>query len=283
MEIKKVGVVGCGLMGSGIVQASATAGFDVVVREVNEDFLGKGLGKIDKQFTRAVDKGKMTADEKAIVMGRIQGTTNLEELNGCDLVIEAVTENLELKQELWRTLDAVCPPHTLFSSNTSSIPMRLQAQVTSRPDRFVGLHFFNPVPVMKLVEVIRAETTSDETYQAAMDFSRKLGKVPVTCVDTVGFIVNRLLTPYLLDSMRALEAGIATAEDIDTGMKLGCGYPMGPLALIDFVGLDTILAISEIMYAEFKLPQYQAPELLRKLVAEGKLGRKTGEGIYKYE
>jgi 3-hydroxybutyryl-CoA dehydrogenase len=282
MEIKKVGVIGCGLMGSGIVHTSASAGFEVVVREVNHDFLDRGLGKIAAQMEKAVAKGKMEAQAMEDILSRITGTTELEELQDCDLIIEAVTENVELKQDIWRTLDACCSPETIFSSNTSSIPMRIQAEVTHRPDRFVGLHFFNPVPVMKLVEVIRADTTSDGTYQAAMAFSRAVGKIPVTCKDTVGFIVNRLLIPYLLDAMRALEAGIATAEDIDTGMKLGCGHPMGPLTLLDFVGLDTTLAISEIMYAEFALPQYQAPQLLRDLVAAGKLGRKSGAGIYEY-
>ena len=282
MKMKRIGVVGCGLMGSGIVQASAVAGYEVVVREVNEDFLSKGLGSIEKQLSKAVAKGRMEDAEKTAIVGRITGTTELAGLSGCDLIIEAVTESVELKQELWKTLDGLCPQQTVFSSNTSSIPMRIQAEVTSRPDRFVGLHFFNPVPVMKLVEVIRADTTSDETYQAAMAYAESLGNVPVTCKDTVGFIVNRLLIPYLLDAMRALEAGIATAEDIDTGMKLGCGHPMGPLTLLDFVGLDTTLSIARIMYDEWKLPQYEAPELLKKLVKEGKLGRKTGEGIYNY-
>ncbi len=282
MEIKTVGVIGCGLMGSGIAQMSAVAGYEVVIREINDEYLAGGLGNITKLLERAVSKGKMEADERDTILARISGTTDLAELADCDLIIEAVTENVELKQETWKALDALCPPTTIFASNTSSIPMHLQAMVTNRQDQFVGLHFFNPVPVMKLVEVIRAETTSDATYQAAMAFAETCGKVPVTCVDTVGFIVNRLLTPYLLDAVRALEAGIATAEDIDTGMKLGCGHPMGPLQLLDFVGLDTLLAIADIMYEDFKLPQYQAPEMLRRLVAEGKFGRKSGAGIYTY-
>lgn len=282
MEIKTVGVIGCGLMGSGIAQVSATAGYEVVIREINETYLANGLGKISSQLDKAVAKGRMEAGEREQILARISGTTELAGLTECDLIIEAVTENVELKQETWKALDSICAEGTIFASNTSSIPMQLQAMVTNRPERFVGLHFFNPVPVMKLVEVIRAATTSAATYEAAMDFARSCRKVPVTCVDTVGFIVNRLLTPYLLDAMRALEAGIATAEDIDTGMKLGCGYPMGPLELLDFVGLDTVLAIAEIMYEEFKLPQYEAPQLLRRLVKEGKTGRKSGAGIYTY-
>jgi 3-hydroxybutyryl-CoA dehydrogenase len=282
MGIRKVGVVGCGLMGSGIVQTAAQCGFEVKVREINDELLARGLSKIEGVLAGAVKKEKMTAAEKDAVMSRISGTTRVEDLADCHLVIEAVNENVELKQDLWRRLDPLCPATTIFASNTSSIPIRVQAQVTARPDRFVGLHFFNPVPVMKLVEVIRAETTSEATYQAAMEFSKALGKTPVTCIDTAGFIVNRLLVPYLFDAVRALEAGIATAEDIDTGMKLGCGHPMGPLALLDFVGLDTALAISHILFDAFGFPHYKAPKLLEKLVAEGKLGRKSGEGIYKY-
>ncbi len=282
MEIKSVGVIGCGLMGSGIVQMSAISGFDVIVREISEQYLATGLGKISSQLEKAVAKGRMDSAKQEEILARISGTTDLADLAECDLIIEAVTENVELKQETWKTLDAICPANTIFASNTSSIPMHIQAVVTNRQDRFVGLHFFNPVPVMKLVEVIRAATTSDDTYEAAMQFARSCRKVPVSCIDTVGFIVNRLLTPYLLDAIRALEAGIATAEDIDTGMKLGCGHPMGPLELLDFVGLDTVLAIAEIMYEEFKLPQYEAPEMLRRLVKEGKTGRKSGTGIYTY-
>jgi len=283
MGISKVGVIGCGLMGSGIVQNCAQSGFEVVVREVNDQFLTAGLGKIDKQLNRAVSKGKITEEGKDEIMSRITGTTALDDLEDCDIIIEAVTEDIELKQELWRTLDGLCPSHTVFASNTSSIPISTQAEVTDRPDRFVGLHFFNPVPVMKLVEVIRADSTSEETYQTAVEFSGMLGKKVVTCVDTAGFIVNRLLVPYLVSAVGALEAGIATPEDIDTGMVLGCGHPMGPLTLLDFVGLDTALAICNIMYDAFKLPQFVPPELLKRLVAEGRLGRKSGEGIYKYQ
>ena len=216
------------------------------------------------------------------IMARITGTVDVADLADCDIVIEAVTENLELKQELWAALDKLCPSHTIFASNTSSILISLQAEVTDRKDRFIGMHFFNPVPVMKLVEIIRSDETSDETYDIVMSFAGVLGKDAVTCKDTYGFIVNRLLVPYLLDAVKALEAGIASKEDIDTGMRLGCGHPMGPLTLVDFVGLDTALYIANIMYDAFKEPHYQAPELLRKMVAEGKLGRKAGEGFYSY-
>ncbi len=282
MEIKKVGVVGCGLMGSGIVQVSAVSGHEVVVREINDEFLGKGLGKIGKQLSKAVAKEKMTQEQMDDIMSRISGTTDVADLADCDIVIEAVTENLELKQELWATLDKLCPEHTIFASNTSSILMSLQAEVTERKDRFVGMHFFNPVPVMKLVEIIRSDDTSDQTYDTVMAFAGVLGKDAVTCQDTYGFIVNRLLVPYLLDAVRALEAGIASKEDIDTGMRLGCGHPMGPLTLVDFVGLDTALYIANIMHDAFKLPQYEAPALLKQMVSEGKLGRKAGEGFYSY-
>ena len=282
MEIKKVGVVGCGLMGSGIVQISAVSGHEVVVREINDEFLEKGLGKIGKQLSKAVAKEKMTREQMDEIMARISGTTDVADLADCDIVIEAVTENLQLKQELWAALDKLCPSTTIFASNTSSILISLQAEVTERKDRFIGMHFFNPVPVMKLVEIIRSDETSDDTYDTVMAFAEVLGKDAVTCKDTYGFIVNRLLVPYLLDAVKALEAGIASKEDIDTGMRLGCGHPMGPLTLVDFVGLDTALYIANIMYDAFKEPHYQAPELLRKMVAEGKLGRKAGEGFYSY-
>ncbi len=282
MEIKKVGVLGCGLMGSGIVETAARAGFAVVVREINDEFLQGGLGRITKNLGRAVKKGKMAQADMDAILGRIEGTTDLAPLADADLIIEAVIENLELKQGLWKELDGICPAHTLFASNTSSLKIGVQAEVTDRKDRFVGLHFFNPVPVMKLVEVIRTTDTSDATHETAMNFSRALGKDPITCIDTTGFVVNRLLIPYLLDAIRALEGGIASREDIDKGMILGCGHPMGPLTLLDFVGLDTTLYISGIMYDEFGLPQYQAPELLKTMVEAGKFGRKSGEGFYQY-
>ena len=282
MEIKKIGVLGCGLMGAGIVETAARAGFEVVVREINDELLSGGIGRIRSNLGRAVKKGKMAQYAMDAILERIQGTTALEPLAETDLVIEAVVENLALKQGLWTELDRLCPAHTIFASNTSSLKIGIQAEVTERRERFVGLHFFNPVPVMKLVEVIRTEETSDATHAAVMDFSRALGKDPITCIDTTGFVVNRLLIPYMLDAIRALELGIASREDIDKGMILGCGHPMGPLTLLDFVGLDTTLYIAGIMSDEFGTPQYEAPELLKEMVAAGKLGRKSGEGFYPY-
>jgi len=282
MEIKTVGVLGCGLMGAGIVETAARAGFRVHAREINDELLERGLGRIRKNLGRAVRKGRMNQEEMDAVMGRIRGTTELAPFAEADLVIEAVVEDLELKQGLWRELDGLCPAETIFASNTSSLKIGLQAEATDRRDRFVGLHFFNPVPVMKLVEVIRTPETSDATHAAAMGFSRALGKDPITCADTTGFVVNRLLIPYLLDAIRALEKGIATREDIDKGMILGCAHPMGPLTLLDFVGLDTVLYIAGIMSDEFGEPQYQASALLKTMVAEGRLGRKSGEGFYSY-
>ena len=282
MEIKKIGVLGCGLMGAGIVETAARAGFEVVVREINDELLSGGIGRIRSNLGRAVKKGKMAQYAMDAILERIQGTTALEPLAETDLVIEAVVENLALKQGLWTELDRLCPAHTIFASNTSSLKIGIQAEVTERRERFVGLHFFNPVPVMKLVEVIRTTETSDATHAAVMDFSRALGKDPITCIDTTGFVVNRLLIPYMLDAIRALELGIASQEDIDKGMILGCGHPMGPLTLLDFVGLDTTLYIAGIMSDEFGTPQYEAPELLKEMVAAGKLGRKSGEGFYPY-
>lgn len=282
MEIRKVGVLGCGLMGSGIVQTLAVAGVEVIVREVTDAFLDSGLGKINKQLGKAVAKGKMTQEQVDEVMERITGTLSLEDFADCDAVIEAVTEDLGLKQELWAALDGICKPDTIFASNTSSILISKQAAATARASRFIGMHFFNPVPVMKLVELIRTDDTSEETYESILALSETMGKTPVTCRDTYGFIVNRLLVPYLLDAIRALEAGIATKEDIDLGMKLGCAHPMGPLTLLDFVGLDTALYIANIMYDAFKLEHYKAPELLKQMVADGRLGAKSGEGFYKH-
>jgi len=282
MGIKKVGVLGCGLMGAGIEETAARAGFQVVVREISDEFLAGGIGRIAKNLGRAVKKGRMSQEEMDTILARIEGTTELAPFAGADLVIEAVMENLELKQGLWKELDGLCPAHTIFASNTSSLKISVQAEVTDRKDRFVGLHFFNPVPVMKLVEVIRTDETSDATHEAAMAFSRDLGKDPITCIDSTGFVVNRLLIPYLLDAIRALEKGIASREDIDKGMILGCGHPMGPLSLLDFVGLDTTLYIAGIMSDEFGEPQYKAPDLLKTMVAAGKLGRKSGEGFYSY-
>lgn len=282
MEVKRVGVVGCGLMGSGVSQVSALTGYETMVREPSDELLGKGLAKIQKYLDKSIAKGKATPEQKELVNKNLRGTTKLEELKNSDLIIEAVVEDIKVKNEVFKDLDRLCPKHAVFASNTSSLNILDMAKATNRPDRFVGLHFFNPVPVMKLVEVVRTPSTSDEAFETAMDFVRSLGKTPVACKDTTGFVVNRLLIPYLLDAIRALEAGIASPEDIDNGMMLGCGYPMGPLTLLDFVGLDTTLYIANIMWEEFKQPHYAPPELLKKMVEEGKLGKKSGKGFYDY-
>src|ERR687883_628330 len=259
MEIKKVGVLGCGLMGSGIAQTCATAGLDVVVREV-------------------------TADEQQEIRGRLRGTTCLEDLADCDLIIEAIIENLELKRETYQQLDGLCKPETIFASNTSSLSITemMTATKPERQRRFIGLHFFNPVPLMKLVEVVRTILTDAEVYEQAIEFGKRLGKVPVRADDRSGFIVNRLLVPYLLDAIRALEEGVGSIVDIDNGMKLGCGHPMGPLTLLDFVGLDTTYYIAEIMFDEFKEKRFAPPPLLKRMVKAGLYGRKTGRGFYDY-
>jgi len=282
MAIKTVGVVGCGLMGSGIAQVCAEAGYDVVVREVDEGALKKGLGKIESFLARGVEKGKVKPERKDEVMGRLKGTTNLADLAKCDFVIEVVVENIEAKRQVFQALDAACGPHAIFASNTSSLSITEMAATTKRADRFVGLHFFNPVPLMKLVEVVRSPLTSPEAFEQAVAFATSLGKTPVRAGDKTGFIVNRLLVPYLLDAIRALEEGVGSTADIDEGMKLGCGHPMGPLTLLDFVGLDTTYYIANIMFDEFKDPMFAAPTLLKRMVLAGKLGRKSGEGFYKY-
>ena len=282
MDIKKVGVVGCGLMGSGIAQISAQAGLDVVVREVDDAACAKGQGKIDKFLGKAVEKGKLSEDDKAAIMGRMTFTTQLSDFADCDLVVEAIIENLDIKRELFAELDGICPEHTIFATNTSSLAVGDMASATKRPQNFVGLHFFNPVPLMKLVEVVKTLATSDEVFAASCAFGEKVGKVVVKAKDSPGFVVNLLLVPYLLDAIRALESGVATKEDIDNGMKLGCGHPMGPLTLLDFVGLDTTLYIADIMFHEFKEFRYSAPPMLRRLVAAGRHGRKSGAGFYDY-
>jgi 3-hydroxybutyryl-CoA dehydrogenase len=282
-EIKTVGVLGAGLMGHGIAQVAAQAGYDVVLREVDDERLAKGVGKIEKQLARAVEKGKLEQADADAVRGRIAGTTDYGELADCDLVIEAITEDLGLKLEMWRALDPIVKPEAWLATNTSSLAVVDQAAATSRPDRFLGLHFFNPAQVMPLVEVIRAVTTSEEAFQAGLDFGARLGKKTVQTRDSAGFIVNRLLVPYLLDAVRAYENGLGTLEDIDKGMKLGCGYPMGPFTLLDFVGLDTTYYIANIMFEEFREPAYAAPPLLKRMVLAGRLGRKSGQGFYKYE
>ena len=281
-SIKTVGVIGAGIMGSGIAQTVAHGGYVVVVREAEQRLLDKGRQAIDGRLQRAVEKGRMTVEEKATLLGRIRWTLALEDLREADLIIEAITEDLPLKQELFRTLDRLCPPTTIFVSNTSSISIMSLAFVTGRADRFAGLHFFNPVPLMKLVEVVRSIRTSGETFRIVSDFATSLGKEPVAAKDHCGFIVNRLLVPYLLDAIRALEAGVASAVDIDKAMRLGCNHPMGPLELADFVGLDTTYAIANIMFEEYREPRYAPPPLLKKMVIAGYHGRKSDRGFYDY-
>ena len=282
MAIETVGVVGCGLMGAGIAQVCAQSGYRTLVREVDEAILASGLGRIDKFLDAGVKKGKVTPEARDETRGRLTGTTRIADLAPCDLVIEAVVENLDAKREVFGALESAVGEKTIFVSNTSSLCVTEIASATRRPDRVGGLHFFNPVPIMKLVEVIRALTTSDETYQVVFAFAQSLGKEPITAPDRPGFIVNRLLVPYLLDAVRAYERGLGTLEDIDRGMTLGCGYPMGPFTLLDFVGLDTTYYIAGIMFEEFKEPAYAPPPLLKRMVLAGRLGRKSGQGFYTY-
>jgi 3-hydroxybutyryl-CoA dehydrogenase len=282
MPIRAVGVVGCGLMGSGIAQVAAQAGHSVVVREVNEQLVEKGLQSIGKNMERLVTKGTLSAADRDAAKARIRGTTKLEDLKECDIVIEAIIEQLPAQTELYVALDKICPPNTIFASNTSSVSITEMAVVTQRTPRFVGLHFFNPVPVMKLVEVIRTIATDPKIFDEVVAFAKGLGKTPVRTSDNTGFIVNRLLVPYLLDAVRVLEQGIASIEDIDNSMKLGCGYPMGPLTLLDFVGIDTTYYIANIMFEEFKEPRFSAPPLLKRMVLAGWNGRKAGRGFYDY-
>jgi 3-hydroxybutyryl-CoA dehydrogenase len=282
MAIQKVGVVGCGLMGSGIAQVVAAAGFSTIVREVNSEIVEKGLKSIDRNLARLVEKGTIDEGKKGEIRGRLQGTTVLEDLKGCDLVIEAIIEQLPVKRELFSALDAICPPSAIFASNTSSLTITEIATSTQRPDRFVGLHFFNPVPVMKLVEVVRTIATDPTVYEEMIAFGAKLGKTPVRAHDSTGFIVNRLLVPYLLDAIRALEEGVGSIEDIDNSMKLGCGHPMGPLTLLDFVGLDTTYYIANIMFDEFHERRFASPPLLKRMVLAGWNGKKSGRGFYDY-
>jgi len=277
-----VGVIGCGLMGAGIAQVAATAGFDVVVREVDDALLKKGLGALDASLARAVEKGKLAADARDQARRRLRGTTALADLAGCDVVVEAIVENLEAKRALFRELDRIVKPGALLASNTSSLSVTEMAAATSRPERFVGLHFFNPVPLMPLVEIVRGLRTGEPAVVEARAFAAALGKKAIVAPDAPGFIVNRLLIPYLLEAIRAFEAGLASREDIDEGMRLGCGHPMGPLTLLDFVGLDTTLWIAEIMFREFGDPRFAAPPLLRRMVAAGHLGKKSGRGFYEY-
>jgi len=282
MDMRKVGVLGCGLMGSGIAQVTATAGFDVTVLEVEQKFIDKGFAGIEKSLGKFAEKGTITPQQKDEIRGRLKGTTNAQDLRDCDLVIEAIIENVEEKKKMYAAIDAVLRKDAIFASNTSSISITELMAATKRPERFVGLHFFNPVPLMKLVEVVRTIATANDVYEAVFDFAKKLGKVPVRTSDKTGFIVNRLLVPYLLDAIRAYEEGVGSIPDIDQAMKLGCGYPMGPFTLLDFVGLDTTYYITHVMYDEFKERRFASPPLLKRLVMAGWYGRKTGKGFYDY-
>ncbi len=282
MPIQKVGVVGCGLMGSGIAQVAAQAGYQVVVREVSSELVDKGLKNIEKNLQRLVEKGALSEVERDHTRSRLRGTTSLDELRDSDLIIEAIIEQLPAKKELFGALDKLCPPATIFASNTSSISITEIATATRRPDRFLGLHFFNPVPVMKLVEVIHTISTDRKVFDEIVTFAGRLGKTPVRTGDRTGFIVNRLLVPYLLDAIRALEEGVGSIEDIDKSMKLGCGHPMGPFTLLDFVGLDTTYYIANVMFDEFKERRFAPPPLLKRMVLAGWNGRKSGRGFYDY-
>jgi 3-hydroxybutyryl-CoA dehydrogenase len=281
-EIRTVGVLGCGLMGSGIAQVCAQAGYRTIVREVADPPLQKGMASIEKNLGRAVKKEKITEQQKDEVMGRLSGTTQLSDLADCDIVIEAVVEDLAIKNEMWRELDGLCGPDAIFASNTSSLTVADMAAATDRPGRMVGLHFFNPVPVMKLVEVVRTIATDADVFDTAFEFARSLGKEPIACKDNSGFVVNLLLVPYMMDAIRCVEQGVASIEDIDKGMMLGTGYPMGPFTLSDFVGLDTLDKIGDIMYDEYKEKRYASPPLLKRMVSMGYYGRKSGKGFYDY-
>jgi 3-hydroxybutyryl-CoA dehydrogenase len=281
-RIEKVGVLGAGLMGHGIAQVAAQAGYEVVLREVNDATLQKGLGKIEKQLARAVEKGKSTQEDADAVRGRLHGTVDYAELADCDLVIEAITESLPAKLEMWREVDRIVKPEAVFATNTSSLAVIDQAAGTSRPGQFVGLHYFNPAQVMKLVEVVRCITTSDEAFDTALEFARSEGKLAIPTKDKAGFIVNRLLVPYLLDGMRAYEEGVGSIDEIDEAMKAGAGHPMGPLTLSDFVGLDTLGSICDVLFEEFRERRFARPPMLRKMLSAGWYGRKSGMGFYDY-
>jgi 3-hydroxybutyryl-CoA dehydrogenase len=282
MEIKKVGVLGAGLMGHGIAQVAAQSGYDVVLREVDQDKLDKGIGKIEKQLARAVEKGKLEQSAADEVRGRIEPTLDYGGLADCDLVIEAIDEDLATKLEMWKEVDAVAKPDAVFATNTSSLPVIDQAAATSRPERFLGLHYFNPAQVMKLVEVVRAVTTSDDAFEVGVRFAESQGKLGVQTKDKAGFIVNRLLVPYMLDAIRAFEEGVGSIQEIDDAMKAGAGHPMGPLTLSDFVGLDTMGSICDVMFDEFRERRFAQPPTLRKMLAAGWYGRKSGKGFYDY-
>ena len=284
MEIRKVGVLGCGLMGAGIAQVSATAGFETIVKEVSDELIAKGFGGIEKSLAKFAEKGTVTSAQQTEIRGRLSGTTSFDQLADCDIIIEAIIENLEEKRNTYRQLDEICKPETVFASNTSSLSITEMMTATSaeRQRRFIGMHFFNPVPLMKLVEVVKTILTDDDVYEQCVELGKKLGKVPVRAGDKTGFIVNRLLVPYMLDAIRALEEGVGSIVDIDNAMKLGCGYPMGPFTLGDFVGLDTTYYIAEIMFNEFREKRFASPPLLKRMVLAGLYGRKSGRGFYDY-
>ena len=282
MAIKNVGVIGCGLMGSGIVQVSAQAGFSVLFVEANDELVKRGLARLRETLEGLAAKGKIEAKAKDDALGRIAGTTRLDDLKACDLVIEAMTENQALKNETFAKLDRIAVPHAILASNTSSCNVTALAAATKRPGQVLGMHFFNPVPLMKLVEVVRTILTDEAAVRTATEFERSVGKVPVLAKDATAFIVNRLLVPYLLDAVRVYEGGLASLEDIDQAMKLGCGYPMGPFTLLDLVGLDTAMYVAEVMFEEFREPRYAPPPLLKRMVVAGHLGRKSGKGFYDY-
>jgi 3-hydroxybutyryl-CoA dehydrogenase len=281
-RIEKVGVLGAGLMGHGIAQVAAQSGYAVVLREVDEATLAKGIGKIEKQLARAVEKEKMSQQQGDEVRARIEGTVHYRELRDCDLVIEAITESLELKLEMWREVDEIVKPEAVFATNTSSLAVIDQAAVTGRPSQFVGLHYFNPAQVMKLVEVVRCVTSSDEAFETALEFARSEEKLAIPTKDKAGFIVNRLLVPYMLDAIRAHEEGVGSAQEIDAAMKAGAGHPMGPLTLADFVGLDTLGSICDVLFDEFRERRFARPPTLRKMLSAGWFGRKSGIGFYDY-
>ncbi len=282
MEIKKVGVIGCGIMGGGIAQVSAQSGYEVVVSEINDELLNKGLAGINSILTRSVDKGRISQEDKDATLARIKGTTNTKDFSDCDLVIEAIIENMDLKKKIFAELDKICPKHAILATNTSCLSVIDMAKATNRPEQVLGMHFFNPVPVMRLLELVKTILTSDETLATARKFGESIGKTVSVSPDIPAFVVDQLANPFLLDAIRMVENGVATAEDIDTGIRLGLNHPMGPLALADLVGLDTILFIANALYDELKDPKFAPPTLLKKMVAAGWLGRKTGKGFYEY-
>ena len=281
-EIRKVGVLGGGLMGSGIAQVCGMAGFDTIVREVSDELTEKSRTGIGKVLAKGIERGKVTPEQREMTLGKLSFTTDISALAGCDIIIEAVVEDLEIKNAMWKELNGVCPPTTIFASNTSSLTIAAMAAACGRPDKMLGMHFFNPVPLMKLVEVVKTITTSDEAFDTAFEFVKKLGKEPIRAKDNSGFVVNLLLIPYMIDAINALEANVASVEDIDKAMQLGAGYPMGPFTLLDFVGLDTTYKIAEIMFDEYREKRYAPPPLLKRMVIAGMYGRKSGKGFYDY-